>query len=146
MPQFTKEPSLNHPVSIRPKDTIPKNMPLDDHSRLTCLTCHDDSESSGTLNYFSDSQERLLFQPEGIQFCASCNTEMCGTKWEQSHWQFSTRAHLSSINLRSATFDDHTQTVDGIDLESRTCLSCHDGVSVNIHPNNAAFCRKCHNR
>jgi predicted CXXCH cytochrome family protein len=130
------EPSLNHPVGIKPKDTIPKDMPLDDYSRITCLTCHDDSESSDTLNYFNDSRERLLSRPEGIQFCASCHTEMGGTKQEQSHWQFTTRAHLGSINLQSTIFDDYAQIIDGIDLESRTCLSCHDDVLVNIPPRN----------
>ncbi|MHC4411363.1 MAG: hypothetical protein ACYSW6_00035 [Planctomycetota bacterium] len=130
------EPSLNHPVGIKPKGTIPKDMPLDDHSRITCLTCHDDSKSSGTLNYFNDSRERLLYRPEGIQFCGSCHTEMGDTRRGQAHWQFTTRAHLGSINLQSTTFDDYTQTIDGIDLESRTCLSCHDDVSVNIPPRN----------
>jgi len=130
------EPSLNHPVGIKPEDMIPEDMPLDDHSHITCLTCHDDSGSSGTLSYFNDSRQRLLSRPEGMQFCGSCHTQMSGTRREQSHWQFTTRAHLGSINLQSTTFDDYAQTIDGLDLESRTCLSCHDDVSVNIPPLN----------
>lgn len=126
------EPSLNHPVGIKPNGTVPRYMPLDDHSRITCLTCHNESKFSGISNYLNDGRERFLHRPEGIQFCGSCHMEMDGTLQEQSHWQFSTRAHLGLINSRSSISESYNQTISGLDIESRTCLSCHDEVSVMI--------------
>jgi len=126
------EPSLNHPVGVRPNGTLPENMPLDGHSRITCLTCHYQPKSSGVSNYPDGSRERFLHRPEGMQFCGSCHMQMTGTLQKRSHWQFSTRAHLGSINSRSSISESHNQAIGGLDIESRTCLGCHDEVSVTI--------------
>ena len=129
------EPSLNHPVGVRPSGMVPKDMPLDSYSRITCLTCHSQPEPSVASNYIDDSRERLLRRPEGTQFCGSCHTQMGGTSQKQSHWQFSTRAHLDSINPQSST-PDSSQIIGGLDAESRMCLGCHDNVSVTIPSDN----------
>ena len=126
------EPSLNHPVGISPNGMVPEDMPLDSHSRITCLTCHDQPKSSDTSEYLDDSRERSLRLPQETQFCGSCHMETSGTLREQSHWQFSTRAHLGSINGRSSSIGSSTQNFGRIDIESRTCLSCHDDVVVTV--------------
>lgn len=136
------EPSLNHPVGIRANVTIPKDMPLDSYSRITCLTCHAQpkselpSEASFASDYSDDGQELFLRRPEGIQFCGSCHMRMGGTLQKQSHWQFSTRAHLGSINPQSSNSGIYNQSIGGLDTESRICMGCHDDVSVTIPSDN----------
>ncbi|MHC4394282.1 MAG: cytochrome c3 family protein [Planctomycetota bacterium] len=119
---------LNHPVGVSPKSTIPSDMPLDNLSRITCLTCHDKSKSSDN----SGQTNLLLRVPTGMQFCGTCHTKMRGTLSEQSHWNFSARAHLGPINPQSVVSSDSDQFVGAIDVESHTCLSCHENVSVVI--------------
>ncbi|MHC4689752.1 MAG: hypothetical protein ACYS5F_08935, partial [Planctomycetota bacterium] len=126
------DPMLNHPVGIRPGGEVPVEMPLDNYSRITCLTCHEESIPSNGLDYLSDSQERSLYQPEGVEFCSSCHMRTGGTLAKQSHWQFSTRAHLESLNSKSDYVEKNIQFVGDIDSESRTCLSCHEDVSGTI--------------
>jgi len=61
--------------------------------------------------------------------------QMNGTLLEQSHWQFSTHAHLGSINPQSAfSVGDLDESMGGLDAESRMCLSCHDEITVTIPP------------
>ena len=129
------EPSLNHPVGIRPKAKIPEGMPLDMNSRITCLTCHDGSEPAGATQHPDRGQERFLTRPEGREFCGSCHRQMLGNVKQRSHWQFSTRAHLGSINTQLPDYETEGTGFDELDAESRTCLSCHDDVSAFIPPN-----------
>lgn len=122
---------LSHPVGVRPRAEIAADIPLDNNSRITCLTCHDDSQSSDDLGYPDSSEDRLLRRPAGVQFCSTCHTQMGGTVLEQSHWWFSTRAHLGSKNLQSTPPEELR---GDIDAESRICLSCHEDISVVIPP------------
>jgi predicted CXXCH cytochrome family protein len=126
------DPMLNHPVGIRPEGEVPDEMPLDNYSRITCLTCHEESIPSNDFAYISVSQQRFLYQPEGIEFCSSCHMRTGGTLAKQSHWQFSTRAHLESMYPKSGYVEKNIQFVGDIDSESRTCLSCHEDVSGTV--------------
>ncbi|MHC4271547.1 MAG: hypothetical protein ACYST2_04465 [Planctomycetota bacterium] len=126
------DPMLNHPVGVRPESEIPDEMQLDSYSRITCLTCHEQSIPSSNLDYLGDSQKRFLYQPEGIEFCSSCHMSAGGSLEKQSHWQFSTRAHLESMTPNSGYVDKDIQFVGDIDSESRTCLSCHEDVSGTV--------------
>ncbi len=105
-------------------------MPLDNNSRITCLTCHESAKSSGEPDQIDAGSERLLQSPENTQLCARCHTNMSGTLREQSHWQFSGQAHLDSGGIQQDGLEG--RLVADIDRESRTCLSCHDEVSVAI--------------
>jgi hypothetical protein len=59
--------------------------------------------------------------------------EMGDTLLQQAHWQFSTRAHLGSINPQLPfSVGDPDPFFGGLDAESRTCLSCHEGVYITI--------------
>jgi len=49
-----------------------------------------------------------------------------------THWRFSTRAHLGSINPETVWSVDSAQPIGVIDAESRMCLSCHDNTSIII--------------
>ncbi len=127
------DPMLNHPLGVVQRDTIPSDMALDEQSRLTCLTCHNRPRPSDGLELGEAGTERLLYRPEGVQFCGKCHLKMGGTVVRQSHWQFSTRAHLNSQETESNGYMmNSAQFVGGIDAESRTCLSCHDDVFATI--------------
>ena len=130
------EASLNHPVGIAPKDKVPADMPLDSRSRITCLTCHNEQNFSSGLSAGSSSNKNMLRRPAGIQLCAACHTEGSRTLLEQSHWLFSTRAHLDSINPQFPSNENYVQFVGRIDTESRTCLSCHEDISVSVPSDN----------
>lgn len=126
------DPMLSHPVGAVQRDGIPYDMALDEQSRLTCLTCHNRPRHQDDLNLRDGEAERLLYRPEGMQFCGKCHLKMRGTIVEQSHWQFSTCAHLRSQETGSNGHMNSAQFVGGIDSESRTCLSCHDDVFAVI--------------
>jgi predicted CXXCH cytochrome family protein len=59
---------------------------------------------------------------------------MSGTILQQSHWQFSTSAHLGNINPASHPDNESQQASVGIDIETRACVQCHDDVTVTIMP------------
>lgn len=136
------DPFLNHPVGIRPKGTVPANMPLDNHSHITCLTCHNEPNSLDNPNCTDIGPERSLRRPTGMQFCSTCHVKMGDTMLEQSHWQFSTRAHLGSINPQAASSGDSKQLIGDIDTESRMCLTCHEDITVTIPAYNETLQQK----
>jgi predicted CXXCH cytochrome family protein len=121
------DPILNHPVDISPAGFVPEGFPLDSFNRITCLTCHD-KETSTSEN---PSKDRPLQVPTGMGFCSSCHSQMSGTSKEQSHWQFSSKAHLGTINP-----DASAPTMDPVsgllDPESQNCLSCHEGITATV--------------
>ncbi|MHC4388821.1 MAG: hypothetical protein ACYSX1_09455 [Planctomycetota bacterium] len=130
---------LDHPVGIKPKGAVPAGMPLDSRSRVTCLTCHDSAGFPDGSSHLDSVHGRILKRPGGIEFCGTCHMQMNGMLLEQSHWQFSTRAHLGSINPQSAfSVGDLDQSMGGLDAESRMCLSCHDEITVTIPPEHEA--------
>ncbi len=122
---------LNHPVNVNVNSTIPEDMPLDG-LRITCLTCHNQPKSSGLTDDIDGSQERRLRIPNEDDLCGSCHMKIPGNLKKQSHWQFSSRAHLGKINRKSGLSSNSAQAIGGIDSESRTCLSCHQDITVTI--------------
>ena len=126
------EPPLNHPVGVVAKVDLPANMPLDRDSRITCLTCHDDTRSSQVTGNMNANKERMLRLPAGSRFCSTCHSKSGYSLVEQSHWRFSANAHLGSINPGSQASYNIEQSIGGIDTESRTCLSCHDDITPGI--------------
>jgi predicted CXXCH cytochrome family protein len=120
-------PTLNHPVDISPTGFVPEDLPLDSFNRITCLTCHDLNPS----NSLTLSKDRPLQVPDGMDFCSSCHSQMSGTSKEQSHWQFSTKAHLESIGPNRSS--QNTELPSGLlDPESQSCLSCHEGITATV--------------
>jgi len=130
------DPMLSHPVGVRSQGVFPTDMPLDNDMRITCLTCHDKPRSSENSIDPNSGSERSLRTPQGIEFCVSCHMKMGGTTIKQSHWQFSARAHLLSEKPPFKETANFEQFFGGIDPESRSCLSCHDNISVNIPAQN----------
>lgn len=123
--------TLNHPVGISAAGAAPADMPMDSFGRITCLTCHEQKNSSVVSQDSGENNERTLRTSEGTEFCDSCHDNMTGGMTQQAHWQFSTRAHLGKINVNSNKTDTEL-FVGNIDSESNTCLTCHHEVSVTI--------------
>ena len=116
---------LSHPVGVRPTGAIKPDMPLDQDSRVTCLTCH--------LTSLSSQKDKMLHVPNEEGFCAKCHSKMSGNTRQRSHWQFSTSAHLGPINPNKRGLSNfETGGEVDIDKESHACLSCHDNVSASV--------------
>jgi predicted CXXCH cytochrome family protein len=126
-------PVLNHPVGVSVSGAIPDDLPLDDSERITCLTCHLEPGSSTDAGTEDSQDERMLRMPDGADLCSSCHLQMAGMGQQgQSHWRFSNRAHLGSINAQSNSAQVNTYNIGSIDSESRSCLSCHEDITVTI--------------
>lgn len=57
-------PVTKHPVGVKPKIHIPKNLPLTKEGALVCYTCHD--------NHNRTSNQHML-RVEYFKLCASCH-------------------------------------------------------------------------
>jgi len=118
--------SVSHPLGVKPSGKIPANMPLDQHSRLTCLSCHDELGRSDE----AAANPQFLRQAPGRELCAWCHQTLGRSIKDKSHWQFTTKAHLAVDNnfsgaLFNASMTD-AQNIEGIDPESYNCIRCHD--------------------
>ncbi|UCH80022.1 MAG: cytochrome c3 family protein [Nitrospiraceae bacterium] len=100
----------SHPTDIYPGSEIPEDMPLIE-GRLTCLTCH----------YAHPSKKRQMFitgdfflrRPyKGPAFCSTCHIID-----ENKHIVFN-KVHKGSYVEKSRK--------TRIDMESLTCIECHD--------------------
>lgn len=130
--------TFDHPVGVT-VSMPPANLPLDENSQITCLTCHEEVQAVDRVFDVSFSKPYLLRQ-QGFQLCASCHDAMGSTMKERSHWQFSTFAHLDRkrINRQSDVGFKPDISVGLVDVESHTCLGCHDDMSVAIGKNSSA--------
>lgn len=110
------EPVLSHPVGVIPSMNVPASLPLDG-GRLTCATCHDAPPDHPSARIGVRSAT------ESISLCSQCHTqaEPAGSK---AHGRIGTRAHLFSEPGRAKG------AATGLDQESRTCISCHDGTAA----------------
>lgn len=124
---------FSHPVGVVPSMSVPGNLPLE-KGRLTCATCHDNSQS--TLHFQARSQHTSLLRAggTGTAFCGQCHKAGKTDRRTQHALGLGT-AHL---RWKDGSSDLPNQTRGEVDSESRQCLSCHDGSSakyVAIAPN-----------
>ncbi len=127
--------SLNHPVGVTVRGRLRAHMPLDIRGRVTCLTCHDASQSP-TPTGDDDTGERMIIVPDGGDLCGSCHMQMQGDGRTPSHWRFSNKAHLGSIDPRPPLATRMDIAFNKIDRESMTCVSCHDEITVTVPQEN----------
>ena len=135
----------SHPVGVRPLGRTPADLPLDSLSRITCLTCHDELDRPIDSDSNNQANKYFLRRPSGFQFCASCHLNSGNSITNQSHWQFSTRAHLGSVNPQSSDEIPDQYNLD-IDQESRNCMSCHDEISGVVSHENETYKDRMRNR
>jgi hypothetical protein len=70
--------------------------------------------------------------------------KMGGSNIKQSHWQFSASAHLISEKPQVKKTANFEQFFGDIDPESRSCLSCHDNITVTIPAQNETTQQRKH--
>jgi predicted CXXCH cytochrome family protein len=124
------EPILNHPIGVAVPESVPRQMPLDRLSRITCLTCH---VPAGGQPPRTDQDRRtsVLLGP-GSDLCASCHLRMNAAGGKLAHWRFSMKAHLGNVNPLSGRENRVDIPLGRIDEESMACLNCHDDITVTI--------------
>ncbi len=116
----------NHPVHVVPSRAvrIPQGWPLDPDGSINCSTCHTALPSlegrTGTNLRGGD-----VYEADNSAFCSKCHRPQARRTAASMHWEAMRFAHVrEDITQKFGT------TVSGLDSESRTCLSCHDGVTA----------------
>jgi predicted CXXCH cytochrome family protein len=125
---------------------VPDYLPLDDSARITCLTCHVESDSSAVAATDGDDNERMLRIPDGADLCGSCHLQSDVMGKNRQHWQFSTRAHLRRMNPEPKTIANPVRFFGDIDAESYACLGCHEEVTATIPGYNETRAQKAARR
>lgn len=95
-------PTFSHPVDVYPTMAVPAGLPLAG-GRVTCITCH---------------------LPDRPAACGDCHDPRRGGRAD-IHGAALGRAHLLWPDGRGAPAG---RTPAGLDAETETCLSCHDGA------------------
>ena len=111
---------MSHPLSVVPSMPVPGEMPLDELSRITCITCHDvHKEDKGHL-----SKEQLAGllrgHVKGRAFCFICHSRDIAMS-SRRHQTFISYAHKKGSL-------EEKKGGSLLDSFSRECLSCHDGT------------------
>lgn len=107
---------MSHPVDVQPAMHRGPELPLE-NGKIACITCHDAAPDH------PQRPGRVGVRVDGGGLCLQCHQhDSTGTK--AAHALSLRRAHLKSEKTptgAAATF--------GADVESRECMSCHDGTT-----------------
>lgn len=119
------EPGFSHPVGVIPSMAVPADLPLED-GRISCITCH----ASGDAAHMKAEQTGSPMLRSGVAgpgtLCMSCHDMRDDSRAAQhgsalgvahQRWQGKAPGRASA-----------SASASGLDPESRTCLSCHDGL------------------
>ncbi len=120
---------LSHPVDVPFLGTqiLPSS-----RGRLGCLSCHDQRAASpGHTSLLPGSGRNLLRLPTA-QLCRSCHDQPLDPGGPVAHAISLGRAHLQGAWKDSFGAVLVAQPRFGLDQESRSCLSCHDGTTAGI--------------
>lgn len=124
---------MNHPLDVPLPPRVMDTAASEISPTVTCLNCHLPQESDSRDT--NEDQGPFLQDPGNVS-CASCHEKLPGSIRQQSHWKFSQKAHLVSLKPASmnneVAGDSDALAAGDIDMESNTCLSCHDEVTVTI--------------
>lgn len=112
------EAGLTHPVKVALSSGMTTTLPLE-HGTVGCTTCHDPRADHGTAG------SRVGTRLESRSLCADCHSPASIDR-AASHASIATRAHLVS---RSPPRKTHEPVSIGPDTETKSCLTCHDGVA-----------------
>lgn len=126
LPSHFRGPGVaNHPVGMVPslRIRVPDSWPLGRGGTISCETCH------VGIPMTSPAIDPLLRQlpdadADSRAFCASCHVSNKLSDGRSMHWLALQRAHLT------AESDSVIRASGVIDLESKRCLACHDGVNA----------------
>lgn len=113
------DPLFSHPVDVNPTMRVPTGMPLE-NGKVTCLTCHELSHIATHTQTKVNKNASLRSGLTATTICSACHTGRTADTAKMMHPTAIGRAHLPTRSTAS--------TSAGLDSESRTCLSCHDGT------------------
>lgn len=113
------EPGLTHPVDVAPASTAALNLPLE-NGLVTCFTCHD--APADHTDGRSAVGVRSTLSSAGL--CVECHRG-APPLTKGIHALTTGKAHLTPGN------SIQTSTGQGLDSESRNCMSCHDGAAAS---------------
>lgn len=109
------EPALSHPVRVRADARPNLSLPLE-QGLVTCITCHAATPDHAT------SGARVGVRVPSPGLCAQCHSTQAPST-AGVHASLRVAAHLGTHpQARGAAGQ-------GLDAESRTCMTCHDGVA-----------------
>ncbi len=127
--------SFSHPVDVVPSAAIiiPADLPLSLDGKMTCTTCHDTDGVLGHGRKQGVSRDGLLRPALSIgSGCTACHhlSARTGSKSSSGHSLGIDRAHYTrtASARRQSMKPAFTMATIDLDIESRNCLSCHDGT------------------
>jgi predicted CXXCH cytochrome family protein len=123
--------AMSHPVGVKVTSN-PDGLPLNSNSQITCITCHQTSQApeSAKPSSANSNNDLVINISAGFALCSSCHSQSGGSLKKQSHWR-DMPAHLVKLNPNSTTNTTLGMT-EMVDSESRSCLGCHEDVTVSI--------------
>lgn len=111
----------SHPVNVLASGPTPHDLPLQ-AGRITCLTCHEDRAREDHSRTNGRGDPMLRRDPDSEGLCMSCHTN--SSRASDAHAIGVRSAHGGPRDSRAA------RTSFGMDSESHTCISCHDGSAA----------------
>lgn len=112
----------SHPVGVSAASRAPEDLPLD-NGLVTCLTCHDDRALDEHGRGGSVSDPMLRRDPVAEGLCISCH--------EPRSRSFSPHASGIGFAHGKSQVRSASGAHNGLDPESQSCMSCHDGIAAS---------------
>lgn len=115
------DPAFSHPTGVAPRQPTPAHPPLE-NGRVECTTCHlADQESHALAKRTHDGMLREPVDPAGL--CAECHG--AASRDRTTMHALMGQAHLRWPGIKQTSPSVPTGSLD---LQSRSCLGCHDGT------------------
>lgn len=124
------DPDASHPTGMAPKMPTPDHLPLTDDGRMTCLTCHDYDVATWREHALAPDARpiELRLSVDRERLCLQCH-DASMTERRDAHALVYQRAHVGWVAGGPTERDPEGRPPrEMIDLESRTCMGCHDGA------------------
>jgi predicted CXXCH cytochrome family protein len=118
----TVDALFSHPTDRVPSMGVPDGLPLHG-GKITCVTCHDDSVDAHRTAR-ADGAALLRNGLNAAELCQKCHDRRQATRPDQ-HGTSLNRAHLRWPSRKEIASEDRGIQLDA---DTRTCLSCHDGL------------------
>jgi predicted CXXCH cytochrome family protein len=119
------DPLFSHPVGVSPSMKVPDELPLE-NGRMTCLTCHQGPHPAISNGQVIQSTGSMLRDTASGNLCLECHTDADANS-RKTHGIVSSLAHLKK-DTRARSGVRLAGLSRGVDRETETCLSCHDGT------------------
>jgi predicted CXXCH cytochrome family protein len=127
----------NHPVNVVPSASIsvPKDWPVAENGAITCRTCHTGFPSIGDRGD-PNLRDFVHGETSPAEFCAQCHSLAGRDSAASAHWSALRVAHIKARGSGGSLSGQL------LDVDSRRCLECHDGVNATDAVNATAWNRR----